>query len=150
MVGDGPQGSRGQAEWFVPRVSGNLKTITLALKGNKAASTAIFSIAQDNQNIPGMILESFPDVRCPEHSNASFPAIELESKTHPMLRAGVKYWICAEPVKMNAGCAWYYNKQGLASGFAYQRSQWGWAFAASGSRNGAFRVTFTTPQPERQ
>ena len=51
-------GYRGQAEWFVPEISGDLNQISIALKRNKTGSgLANVSIAEDKEGIPGTILE---------------------------------------------------------------------------------------------
>jgi len=64
----------------------------------------------------------------------------LESETHPVLTAGTKYWLCAEPADTDTGCSWCYNNQNLAKGFALDRAKGGWSFFQRGPRNGAFRI----------
>jgi hypothetical protein len=136
-------GYRGQAEYFVPGISGNLTTIqlaTLQLGGSKLSN---FFIAQDDGNgIPGTILESFLSV---QNANG---LMTINSATQPLLQAGQKYWLCDEPTADNSYNGWYQNSQGVANGFAFERSQWGWSFVgAPAPSSGVFSVA-VAPVPE--
>ena len=133
---------RGQAEWFLPKLSGKLNKIEVAIRGKDALSLTTFSVAQDNRGIPGTILETFERVPCPTRSGDPFPKLTMKSAVHPLLRAGVKYWVCAEPAEGTTGCSWLYSLN-PANGFAFERSRWSWEFIASGPRSGAFSVKLT-------
>ena len=102
-----------------------------------------FSIAQDNgSGIPGAILENFANVL-----NAD-GLLTLTSIVQPLLQAGTTYWLCDEPTADNSSNGWYYNNQGQANGFAFERSQGGWSAISSPAPNsGVFRVS-VTPVPE--
>jgi|GEM_PF-1344263 len=137
-------GYRGQAEWFVPGVSGNLSSIQLALFRSSGSGRSNIYLAQDNGGIPGTILESFLNVLSPGG------VLTLNSTAQSLLQAGNEYWLCAEPADSTTVSGWYYNNQSQANGFAYERSQWGWtAFGPPPAvpASGVFRVS-VTPVPE--
>jgi hypothetical protein len=72
----------------------------------------------------------------------------MNSTAKPLLQAGTKYWICDEPTAGNSYNGWYYNNQGHANGFAFERSEWGWsAVPAPAPNSGVFEVS-VTPVPE--
>ncbi len=137
-------GYRGQAEWFVPGVSGNLSSLQLAMFRSSGSGRSNIYLAQDNGGIPGTILESYLNVLSPGG------VITLNSTTQSLLQAGSEYWLCAEPADNTTVSGWYENNQSQANGFAFERSQWGWsAFtdAAHSPPSGVFRVS-VTPVPE--
>ncbi len=137
-------GYRGQAEWFVPGVSGNLSTFTLATYRSSGSGRSNFFIAEDNGYGPGTILESYQNVY-----NAN-GLLTLTSSTQPLLQAGIKYWLCDEPYDSTTVNGWYENGINYTPGFAYERSQWSWiAFTdtAHSPPSGVFRVA-VTPVPE--
>lgn len=135
--GSAISGYRGQAEFFTPSVSGTLTSIQLAMFKSKGSGLCNFSVAQDNGGTPGTILESFTDVLSPNG------LLTLTSITQPLLQAGVEYWICAEPADATTVSGWYYNNQGIANGFAFERAQWSWApiSAPYAPDSGVFSVT---------
>jgi hypothetical protein len=137
-------GYRGQAEWFVPGTSGNLSAITLAMFTQGGSGRANFFMAQDNgSGIPGTILESYPNVLSPNG------LLTLNSSSQPLLQAGSKYWLCAEPADSTTVNGWFENNQNYTPGFAFERSQWGWSAVepTHAPPSGVFRVT-VTPVPE--
>lgn len=140
-------GYRGQAEWFVPGISGNLSSFTLGTYRSAGSGRSNFFIAADNGYGPGTILESYPNVL-----NNANGLLTLTSSTKPLLEAGVKYWICDEPYDSTTVNGWFENGINYIPGFAYERSQWSWtAFTdtAHSPPSGAFRVS-VTPIPEPQ
>ena len=137
-------GYRGQAEWFVPGVSGSLSIIQLAMFRSSGSGRSNFYLAQDNGGIPGTILESYLNVFSPGG------LLTLTSTAQSLLQAGNEYWLCAEPADSTTVSGWYYNNQNQANGFAFERSPWSWsAFtdAAHSPSSGVFRVS-VTPVPE--
>lgn len=138
-------GYRGQAESFVPGVSGTLSSFTLATYRFAGSGRSDFFIAQDNGSGPGTILESFPNT-----VNNANGLLTINSSGNPLLQAGVKYWLCDEPTDSTTSNGWYYNSQGQANGFAFERSQWSWSpFGPPPAvpASGVFRVS-VIPVPE--
>jgi len=135
-------GYRGQAEVFIPGISGYLSTIQLATIRLSGSGFSNFFIAQDDgSGIPGVILETYSSVL-----NAN-GLLTLNSAAQPLLQAGTKYWLCDEPTASNSFNGWYQNNQGYASGFAFERSQWGWSSVTGPPNSGVFRVS-VIPVPE--
>jgi len=134
-------GYRGQAEWFVPGISGDLSSVEVALFRHSGSGLSNFYLTQDNGGIPGPILEVYLNVL------STGGLLALNSVNQPLLDAGAKYWVCAEPADSTTSSGWYENNQGLARGFAFERSKWGWSFTADAVPNAAFRVS-VTPVPE--
>jgi hypothetical protein len=136
-------GYRGQAEFFTPGISGYLSSVQLATYQVGGSGLSNFYIAQDNgSGTPGNILESFAGVQ-----NVT-GLLTLNSTVNPLLQAGTEYWLCDEPTAANSSNGWYENNQGVANGFAYERSEWGWsAFPAPAPDSGVFRVS-VIPIPE--
>jgi hypothetical protein len=138
---------RGRAEWFVPEISGRLSSIEAAIQSS-GAGPLNFSIAEDAGEIPGRVLERFPNVQAPARGDNA-PLLTLKSRVHPVLRAGVKYWFCAEPARPATLAWWFPTDQSVTNNFAFDRSPSLWTSAPPGAgnaqepiqRNGAFAVT---------
>jgi len=82
-----PVGYRGQAEWFIPTVSGYLSSITLYTVRYSGSGRSDFFLAEDSANsTPGNILESFPNTL-----NSANGLLNLNSASMPLLQAGVRY-----------------------------------------------------------
>jgi len=136
---NGDSGYRGQAEWFSPDVNGRLKTIEVGLHSGRQRGGALnFSIADDENGIPGKVLEHF---KVPRSASVKGSTLVLKSVAKPKLRASQKYWLCAEPADPLSQWTWSYNNQKLARGFAYEREQGKWTYFKDGPRNGVFSVT---------
>jgi hypothetical protein len=138
-----PSAYRGQAEFFVPGISGNLSTIQLATVQLSGSHFSNFFIAQDNgSGIPGTILESFLNV---QNANG---LLLIASVAQPLLQSGQKYWLCDEPAAANSYNGWSQNNQGVANGFGFERGQWSWeSFGPPGPPSGVFKIN-VTPVPE--
>jgi hypothetical protein len=134
-------GYRGQAEWFLPGISGNLSSVVLATFRSSGSGRSNFYLAQDNGGIPGTILESYLNVQ-----NNPNGLLTLTSAGQPLLQAGTKYWLADEPADLTTVNGWFENNQSFTNGFAFERSQWGWQ-AADHAASGVFRVS-VTPVPE--
>ncbi len=135
VMNDGQSGYRGQAEWFVPTSSGALNVVDLAMIGKGSINV---TVAEDKNGLPGKALECFLNVISSHFGKDGH--LVLVSEAHPVLNAGAKYWLCAEPADSDTGCSWCYNNQNLAKGFAMEHGQGGWAFFQDGPRNGAFCI----------
>jgi RNA polymerase sigma factor (sigma-70 family) len=134
-----PTEYRGRAEWFVPQISGKLSSIEAAIQGSTGRLN--FFVAEDGSDIPGKILERFASVRAPERGDKA-SLLELKSRAQPLLRAGVKYWFCAEPADTTTFAEWFSTDQLVTNSFAYDRTAWSWNHAPAEPirRNGAFAV----------
>lgn len=146
VSGDSTSGGyRGQAEFFIPGISGNLAGLQVATYHVSGSTLSNFYIAQDDGNgIPGVVLEAYLNVQNVNGTQS------IGSLTHPLLQAGQKYWLCDEPATSDAYNGWYQNSQNVINGFAFERAEWSWsAFTdtAHSPPSGVFRVT-VTPVPE--
>jgi hypothetical protein len=146
VTGNATQGGyRGQAEWFVPAIPGELSSVTLATYRQSGSGRSNFFLAQDSGSSPGTVLESFLNT-----ANNPNGLLTLNSVARPMLQTGVKYWICDEPADTTTFNGWYENSQNYAPGFAFERSQWSWSFVGPPSvpPSGVFSVSVTAvPEP---
>jgi hypothetical protein len=140
VMNDRQAGYRGQAEWFIPTASGQLSLVDLAMRGKGFINV---TLAGDKNGLPGTPMESFLNI--PSFRFDKTGHCLLTSAAHPVLNAGVKYWLCAEPAGDGTGCSWSYNNQKLAQGFAFERGQGSWSFFQGGPRNGAFRINVVPP-----
>ena len=136
-------GYRGQAEWFVPGISGNLSSITLATLRISGSGRSNFFIAEDNNGVPGAILESYGNVL-----NTASGLLTLNSSSQPMLQAGLTYWVCDEPADATSLTGWFQNNQSRTNGFAFERSPWSWqGITSHAPPSGVMRVSLV-PIPE--
>jgi RNA polymerase sigma factor (sigma-70 family) len=153
----------GHAEWFVPHVSGRLSNIELALEGDGPGGLDL-SITEDNYGFPGKMLDRFPNVLAPSASGNPPGTFVVNSTLHPKLRAGVKYWLCAEPVGSTTSSVWHATDRPLTNGFAYELAPRGWSpinarlmaqrlpivsGVRKGGRNAAFSVTVKTNEKQK-
>jgi hypothetical protein len=138
-------GKNAHAESFVPDASGKLSTIEIAIepsyvrKGReKTAGDLDLCLAQDQNGLPGLVLERFSFTADAPSSPPFALSLILESAEQPPLQAGAKYWLCA-------GCLgpgswlWRFNDQNLTRVSAREEEPGKWTSAGNG-RNGAFRV----------
>jgi hypothetical protein len=111
----------------------------LAIEPNRHArdpGNATVSLAQDERGFPGATLETF-----------SVPAGEvvepviLQSVTEPVLKAGVKYWMC---VKSTGLWRWHFNNRNITRNSAREISPGKWASAGDYCYVCAFSVTVST------
>jgi hypothetical protein len=137
-------GYRGQAEWFVPTISGYLSSFTLATYRQSGSGLSDFYIAEDSGSGPGTIMESFLDT-----ANNPNGLLTINSTVQPLLQAGVKYWLCDEPADSTTSNGWYENNQNYLPGFAFETSPWSWSVVNPPyvPPSGVFRVT-VIPVPE--
>jgi hypothetical protein len=135
-------GYRGQAEWFVPSVTGYLSSFALPTYRVSGSGRSNFFIADDAaEGVPNDALENFLNV-----ANNSRGMLTVNSISHPLLEAGHTYWLCDEPADATTSNGWFQNNQNRNVTFAFDREQGSWA-GGGGAPNGAFRV-MVTPVPE--
>lgn len=136
-------GYRGQAEFFVPSISGSLSTIQLATYLVSGSHLSNFYLAQDSgSGVPGAILESWMNV---QNVNG---LLTLNPTTQLLLQAGQEYWLCDEPAAANSFNGWFENNQNIANGFAFETAEWSWgAITDHAPPSGVFSVS-VTPVPE--
>ena len=131
------------AEWFVPTISGNLSSFTLATYLFSRPGVSSFFIAEDSgSSTPGTILESFPD-----RTITPDGLMTVNSSSTPMLQAGVKYWLGQQPTDPSTYNGWFFNNQKYLPGFAQDRGPGQWEFLPSHLPSGVFQVS-VTPVPE--
>ena len=137
-------GYRGQAQFFVPNISGNLAQIQLATYHVSGSDLSNFFIAQDNgSGLPGSILESWTGVH-----NAANGVLTINSAVQPLLQAGQEYWLCDEPGDPTSKNGWWQNNQGISPGDAFDNSEWGWGTISGGIEDaGVFNIS-VVPVPE--
>jgi hypothetical protein len=144
-------GTRGHAEWFIPRTSGRLHSIEIAVEPNyvrrgreKTAANAEVFMAEDKDGFPGKILEGFSISADPPTVPAPTSALVLESAAQPALQAGSKYWVLARCPGPGTW-SWRFNDQNLTEVSAYEKEPDKWTSAGNGY-NGALSVTVTSAQ----
>jgi hypothetical protein len=138
-------GFRGQAEKFVPAISGTLSSFTLpTYRVSGGGRLSLFIAADSGLGVPGDKLESFLNVAINPNGIITF-----NSTARPLLQAGLTYWLCAEPSDPRNVNGWYQNSINYYPGFAYDRDAWAWEFVAGSISppSGAFRVN-VVPLPE--
>jgi hypothetical protein len=165
----------------VATVSGPLSSIELAISRFGEGRVNVF-IAADNNGFPGEVLERFtnqlpPRLFTPEKvaqilevRHKMLPPTQFEftektgfwklnSHSHPTLRGGSKYWICAEAAESSTEEYWFQTNLRTTNIVAesYSRSAWelkdpvaltlykGAKNPNAPSHNGAFRVNVKQP-----
>ncbi len=138
-------GYRAQAQRFTPSITANLSTIELSIFRSQGSGLSNVSLVQDAGGFPtGSLLESFSAVAA---SGTSSPRL-LNSAAHPLLQAGITYWLRLEPYDTTTVAGWYANNQGAANGFGYAFSPGAWnVLEPPVPAEGVFRVT-AVPVPE--
>ena len=120
-----PSGSRGHGEWLVVYNPGRLATIQAPVQSVNSGRLNFF-IAEDNNGLPGNILEQFSNVLAPKVGDTN--ALLLYSVVRPELRAGVKYWLCAETDGTDGSFVWFYSNDLPPRGYAVERSPSAWTW----------------------
>ncbi|HEX7471138.1 MAG TPA: hypothetical protein VF437_10460 [Verrucomicrobiae bacterium] len=133
-------GIHAHAEWFVPKVSGQLNSIELAIK--PGSSSAEIFLAQDTNRFPGTVLENFT-VAADSLDAKSVVTVVLQSVAHPMLQAGVKYWVGARAAG-SGDWTWNFNDQKIVQSAAREPEPGKWMSAGDFCYVGAYSVTVTT------
>lgn len=124
QVKDGdPAKYRAISQWIKISFPGKLDVIQLPVQSLNPAHLNI-SLAEDDNGLPGKIIEAFPGVVIPG-VGATNPAV-LQSALHPVLQKGAKYWICAEPSDNGAAAVWFYTTDGPLKNHAESSSPGNW------------------------
>jgi hypothetical protein len=96
---------------FTPDITTMLDSVRLAASFESGPNDFTIYIARDGAGEPGSALESFEDL------SLSSPAriVTLQSVSHPVLIAGVRYWIVMTvPDLVNSRGGWHLNNQGFS------------------------------------
>lgn len=124
-----PATYRAIGEWIKISFPGKLDLIQLPVQTLNSAHLNI-SLAEDDSGLPGKVIETFPGVEIPG-IGATNPVV-LQSAIHPVLRKGVKYWICAEPSDNGAAAVWFYSTDGPMKSHAEASSPGNWVLIEPG------------------
>jgi len=132
-----------RAEWFVPRVSGRLSTLEIALQQGQPGRIHV-SVARDDSGRVGKVLERFANVSPPgipaEGNSHQGPTLVVSSKAHPQLLAGAKYWLCIEPADPTTYVLWWPTWFPLADDFLDAMVPGKWRFEPAGPQRPAVQV----------
>jgi RNA polymerase sigma factor (sigma-70 family) len=116
---------QGHGQMLVPYNPGKLSLIEAPIQRVNPGPLNFF-IAEDNNGVPGNVLEFFPNVLPPKVGETN--ALVLESTAQPFLRVGTKYWLCAEPASPDTLALWFYSTELPPTGYAVEQgpSNWVW------------------------
>lgn len=135
-------GYRGQAEFFVPSISGSLAIVQLETFQLGGSNLGNFTIAQDNgSGLPGTVLESWSNT-----ANVN-GVLTLDGDLSALLQAGQTYWLTDEPANANSHNAWFQNNQNIPPG-AFENSPGGWNSLGNVESAGVFSVSVIASVPE--
>lgn len=129
LRGDSPRAQNGKDSGFhgfgVPLTiyhPGQLSVIDVPVQS--IAGHLNFSIAEDNNGLPGKVVESFSSVTAPQVGSTN--ELRLESVAHPRLLAGAKYWVCVEPSEASTMALWFYCMDLPPRSYAVEQSPGDW------------------------
>ena len=128
---------KARAEWFVSRLSGNLSTLEVALARWQPAGINL-SLAEDAQGQPGLVLERFQNALPPlmprDSYTQSLATLTLQSKVHPRLVAGSRYWLCVEPADPTTFTVWWPTSESNTEDFLDAVQPGNWKYEPPGSQ----------------
>jgi hypothetical protein len=139
-------GSETHADWFVPAATGRLLAVELAIEPENhmpRAKKATVVIAKDKHGFPGGKLESFSVPATTPTGTDPVEPLVLKSLKQPVLKAGVKYWICANSP---GRWIWHFNNQNIVHNSAREFQPRKWASAGDFCYVCAFSIMVTTNQ----
>lgn len=155
VVGDGFDGNYySEGESFTPGANALFGSLSIALSEVYPGSQGVpmtISLAADNGNAPGVVLESWSTAPGSLGLLGNYNApLVLNSSLNLMLLAGTEYWVTASLAGPGAGdaVAWNWNSTGDANAQAINDGS-GW-YSPSGLTPGAFQidsVESTVPEP---
>ncbi len=157
---------KARAEWFVPQTSSELSSLEIAVARWQPGGVHV-SVAQDAQGRPGQVLERFGDVSPPlmlrDITAVNTATLTLNSKVHPRLLAGSKYWLCIEPADPETFTVWWPTMNKNTDDFLEATAPARWQYQPPGPQRlklettvfakGAFAVTvkhFKAPKTKPQ
>jgi RNA polymerase sigma factor (sigma-70 family) len=127
-----PAEYRAIGEWTKISFPGNLDVIQLPVQSPNSGRLNI-SLAEDDNGLPGKIIEAFPGVVIPG-VGATNPVV-VQSALHPLLQKGEKYWICAEPSDKGAAGVWFYTTDMPLKSHAESSSPGNWVLTDPSATN---------------
>ncbi len=137
-----------EASQFVPTASGYLTEVDLALSaGNDNLSADIANVyvtANNSQNLPGTILDSYLNVPCMGTFGEDNPLTSLMSTANPYLQSGQTYWLLIRPATTTADISVNENSQGILTTHDVYTSEW---YQEGAQTTFAFDVESTAPEP---
>lgn len=116
-------GFRGYAEPLTIYNPGGLWLIEVPI--HSIAGHLNVSLAEDNNGVPGKVVETFPSLQAPRVGSTN--ALRLESVVHPQLPAKAKYWICIEPSDTDTMALWFYSMDIPPRNYVVEKSPGDWA-----------------------
>ena len=119
----GPAKYRAISEWIKISFPGTLDLIQLPVQSLNSGRLNI-SLAEDDNGLPGKVVETFPGVAIPEVGSTN--PVVVRSALRPLLQKGVKYWISAEPLDNGAAAVWFYNTDITLKSHAESSSPGNW------------------------
>jgi len=125
-----PAKYRAISEWIQISFPGKLDVIQLPVQ-SLIPSHLNVSLAEDDNGLPGKIIETFPGVVIPGVGTAN--PVVLQSALRPFLQKGVKYWICAEPSDDVAAAVWFYSTNMPLKSHAESPSPGNWVVVNPGA-----------------
>src|SRR5438105_1637430 len=136
-------GSDSQGERFIPALSGNLSSITIAMSHNEGLNDLHLFLSNGSGGIPGIVLESWTINNLPSFGSSYVPLV-INSATHPLLSSGTVYYLYSK----EPGNEWNdWNKNSNSEQGLHINSANGGPYNTSTIEQGAFRVT-VEPVPE--
>jgi hypothetical protein len=131
-------GSHAHAEWFIPKISGPLESLEVAIEPG-SGSAEVF-IAPDANKFPGKPLEKFTVELESQTVSKAFAPFILKSTARPALKAGEKYWVGARSASARSW-TWHFNDQKIIQSTARETEPGKWASAGDMCYVGAYRVS---------
>lgn len=117
-----PPGFYGYAEPLTIHHPGELSIIEVPVQS--IAGRLNVSITEDNNGLPGKVVESFPSVMAP--NVGSTEVLRLESVGHSPLLDRAKYWVCVEPAETNSLALWFYSTDLPPGSYAVEKFSGDW------------------------
>lgn len=115
-------GFRGYAEPLTIYNPGGLSLIEAPI--HSIAGRLNLSLAEDNNGIPGKVIENFSSLQAPHVGGTN--VLRLESVAHPQLFAKAKYWLCIEPSDPDTMALWFYSMDLPPRNYVVEKSPGDW------------------------
>jgi hypothetical protein len=135
-----------QGSAFTPSSNLFLTRIELAVGLASGPNLLDVWLMSDSGGQPNTIIESFHLVDAMGPFAGSRPLVSADSILHPLLSAGIQYWLIADTPGPDELAAWNFNSIGDIGPNAFQVNSGGW-FVGTGLRD-AFRVSGSSSIPE--
>jgi hypothetical protein len=129
---------------ITPAATFELDQIRLAAGHITGPNQINVTLRADAGGLPGAVLESFSFTNLGAFGNAN-PPLVANSVLHPILQAGTRYWLIADPGNAATWDVWNFNSIGDTGPHAL--SAGGGPFTDGNATRGAFEI-LGTPVPE--